>query len=374
MTTGASGAATPLLAAHHGPAAPLDGARVVVTGGAGFIGSHLVDQVVSQGAASVSVVDNLVTGKRRNLGDALADPRVTLHQQDLRDGAATARLLAGADIVFHLACLGVRHSLRNPFENHDVNATATLTLLELARHAEVGRFVHISTSEVFGTAQYVPMDETHPTWPETVYGAAKLAGEAYARAAYRTHGFPTVVLRPFNTFGPRSHHEGDSGEALPRTVVRMLGGQRPVVFGDGRQTRDFMYVEDTARAIALAGVVPGVEGQTFNLGTGSEVSILEGIAAIARVLGRDDLSPLHLEPRPGDVRRLHGDPRRFAELTGFAPRVSFEEGITRLVDWFRAQAGVADLLADVSERNWLPDPVLDRETDRVATGTVGGDA
>jgi UDP-glucose 4-epimerase len=171
----------------------LHGTNILVTGGAGFIGSHLVDELVLR------------------LAD---DPRLRLVTEDVRSEQALD-LVDGADVVFHLACLGVRHSLHDPRENHEVNATATLELLERARTAGVRRFVHVSSSEVFGTAQYAPMDEKHPTWPETVYGGSKLAGEAYARAAFRTHGMPVVVVRPFNTFGPRSHFEGDSGEVLP---------------------------------------------------------------------------------------------------------------------------------------------------------------
>lgn len=329
---------------------------MVVTGGAGFIGSHVTDVLLRNGVRQLTVVDNLVNGTKSNVADALGDSRVTLSTADIREEDTMTAVCNQADLVYHLACLGVRHSLHNPDENHAVNATATLRLLEIARRTGVGRFVQVSTSEVFGTAQYVPMDERHPTWPETVYGASKLAGEAYARAAYRTHGLGVVILRPFNTYGPRSHHEGDSGEALPRAVVRVLGGQRPVIFGDGRQRRDFMFVRDTARAVALAGVVPGIEGDTFNLGTGTEISIGEAMAAVLREAGREDLTPLHLEARPGDVRRLHGDPRRFSELTGFAPEIRFSDGIQELVDWFRHRPEpIESLLASVQDRNWLAD-------------------
>ncbi|HMO11878.1 MAG TPA: NAD-dependent epimerase/dehydratase family protein, partial [Actinotalea sp.] len=229
----------------------LAGARVLVTGGAGFIGSHLVDELLTNhDPAAVVVIDNFATGHRANLERLGQDDRLELVEADLRDDDAREAAVRGADVVMHLACLGVRHSLRDPWENHEVNAGATLRLLETARAAKVDRFVHVSSSEGFGTAQYAPMDEVHPTWPETVYGASKLAGEAYARAAYRTHGMPTVVARPFNTFGPRSHFEGDSGEVIPRTIVRALCGLPPLVYGSGEQTRDFMHVSDTARGLA----------------------------------------------------------------------------------------------------------------------------
>ncbi|MBF0156080.1 MAG: SDR family NAD(P)-dependent oxidoreductase, partial [Magnetococcales bacterium] len=175
--------------------------RILVTGGAGFIGSELTHQLAAAGHRVV-VVDNLVNGKRENLAALLGD-RVQLIVGDIRDETTLGPLLQGVEVVYHLACLGVRHSIHSPRENHDVNATATLSLLKLARQARVGRFVHVSSSEVYGTARQVPMTEEHPTLPMTVYGAAKLAGECYARAYQSTYGFPTVVVRPFNAFGPR---------------------------------------------------------------------------------------------------------------------------------------------------------------------------
>ena len=188
---------------------------VLVTGGAGFIGSHLVTVLLEGGAREVRVLDNFATGRHANLDHLRNDPRLCIHEGSVLDDAAAAHSCAGVDVVFHLACLGVRHSLHAPLENHRVNAEGTLIMLEAARHAEVGRFVHVSSSEVYGTARYTPMDEEHPTCPTTVYGAGKLAGESYARAYFATYSFPTVVVRPFNNFGPRSHFEGDSGEVIP---------------------------------------------------------------------------------------------------------------------------------------------------------------
>jgi UDP-glucose 4-epimerase len=336
----------------------LNGTRVLVTGGAGFIGSHLVDELVRRGAASVTVVDDLVNGRRENLAHHTADGaaddvRVRLVAEDIRSEAALA-LVDDADVVFHLACLGVRHSLHDPRENHEVNATATLELLERARAAGVRRFVHVSSSEVFGTAQYAPMDEKHPTWPETVYGGSKLAGEAYARAAYRTHGMPVVVVRPFNTFGPRSHFEGDSGEVLPRTIVRALCGLPGFVYGDGEQTRDFLHVSDTARALAEIAECDAAVGRTVNVGSGAEVTINELVTTVARLAGRPDLEPVRLEARPGDVRRLLVDNTLVRELTGFEPRTGFEQGVADLVDWFRSRPeSPQEMLSRIEDRNWV---------------------
>ena len=220
-------------------------ARVLVTGGAGFIGSEVVYQLAIEGAKVVTV-DSLVNGHRQNL-EGLPESQVELVVADIRDTQQMAQTMRGVDIVFHLACLGVRHSIHSPRENHEVNATATLGLLREARAAAVKRFVHVSSSEVYGTALWVPMTEEHPTYPETVYGASKLGGECYTRAFYRTYGYPTVVVRPFNTYGPRSHHEGDSGEVIPKLMLRCIAGRPVVAFGDGNQTRDFTYVSDIAR-------------------------------------------------------------------------------------------------------------------------------
>lgn len=334
--------------------AELHGRTVLVTGGAGFIGSELVRQAAEAGAAVVAV-DNLVNGKRENLAGVLGN-QVRLEVVDIRDAAAMERLLTGVDIVYHLACLGVRHSIHDAQENHAVNATATLSLLSEARDKAVGRFVYISTSEVYGTARTVPMTEAHPTLPHTVYGGAKLAGECYARAFHDTHGYDTVVVRPFNAYGPHSHHEGDSGEVIPKFMLRCLAGEPMVVFGDGSQTRDFTFVADTARGILAAGVADGVVGETINLGQGAEISIRELADQVKAVLDRPDATVEFDDPRPGDVLRLYADPAKARALLGFEPRVSLAEGLARLRDWYNAAgADPAALLRDEVRHNWEVD-------------------
>ncbi|MCO5171218.1 MAG: GDP-mannose 4,6-dehydratase [Planctomycetes bacterium] len=328
--------------------------HVVVTGGAGFIGSSLCALLAARGERVVAL-DDLATGSPANLEDAAAEAGVAppeLVRGDVRDEALLARTFAGARAVFHLACLGVRHSLRQPVENHDVNATGTLRALEAARRRDVPRFVCVSTSEVYGTARHAPMTEDHPTLPHTVYGASKLAGEGYARAYHLTWGYPTVVVRPFNAYGPRSHHEGDSGEVIPRFVLRALAGRPLVVFGDGAQTRDFTFVEDTARGILEVGLHPDAAGQTVNLGSGAELTINALADLVREVTGRD--VPVERQaPRPGDVLRLLADSGRARERFGFAPRVGLREGLERLVAWYRRQ-GVdpAVLLAREVVRAW----------------------
>lgn len=324
--------------------------RVVVTGGAGFIGSELTRQLAEAGA-TVMVIDDLSTGKRENL-DGLPGGRVRLIEGDVRDPAMVEHL-RGAEVVYHLACRGVRHSIHSPAENHDVNALGTLRLLLASREAGVGRFVHVSSSEVYGTAKWVPMTEDHPTFPATIYGGSKLAAEAYARAFHETYRHPTVIVRPFNTYGPRSHHEGDSGEVIPRMIVRCLARRPRVVFGAGTQTRDFTHVRDTARGILLAGSADGVIGETINLGTGVEVAINDVAERVAAVVGGDQPPVVHDAPRPGDVLRLCADIGKARSLLGFAPKVGLDEGLASVRDWFQSRPESPEqLLEEQTTRNW----------------------
>ena len=324
---------------------------VLVTGGAGFIGSELVRQLAARGER-VLVIDNLINGKRENVADVLSE-HVVLMQADVRDVDGFRSRLREVKAVYHLACLGVRHSLHSPHENHDVNATATLRLLSACRESEVPRFVYVSSSEVYGTARWAPMTEDHPTSPCTVYGASKLAGECYARACFRTYGYPACVVRPFNTYGPRSHHEGDSGEVIPKFLLRCLADRPMIVFGDGTQTRDFTYVSDTAAGILLAGNSEASVGETINLGSGQEVSVNDLARTIALVAGRPAAGIRHDRPRPGDVLRLCADISVAREKLGYAPTVSLAEGLKRLLAWYEAQ-GVSpeDLLQQEIVHNW----------------------
>jgi UDP-glucose 4-epimerase len=329
----------------------IQGKTYLVTGGAGFIGSELCRQLRAAGAL-VRIVDNLANGHRENVAEILA-PNCELHVTDIRDLDAMQALLAGCDGVFHLACLGVRHSIHSPMENHEVNATATLNLLRLAREAGVPRFVYVSSSEVYGTAQSVPQPEEHPTYPMTVYGAAKLAGECYTRAFHRTYDYPTVVIRPFNSYGPRSHHEGDSGEVIPKFLLRTLAGKPMVIFGDGSQTRDFTFVSDTARGILVAGLADSTVGETINIGSGFEIPIRELADEVRLVTNRPDAVIIHEADRPGDVLRLYSDTSKAHRLIGFEPRVSLRDGLTQLLAWYQSQGKTPEeMLRTEIVKNW----------------------
>ncbi|MEW5984263.1 MAG: GDP-mannose 4,6-dehydratase [Acidobacteriota bacterium] len=323
---------------------------ILITGGAGFIGSEVTRQLASA-SRRVIVVDNMVNGRRENLSGA--GDGVTIEVADIRDAARMRALMGDVATVLHLACLGVRHSIHSPRENHDVNATGTLTLLAAAREAGVDRFVHVSSSEVYGTARWVPISEEHPTYPETVYGASKLAGECYARACYRTYGLPTVVVRPFNTYGPRCHHEGDSGEVIPRFMLRCLAGQPMVIFGDGRQTRDFTYVADTARGIIAAAGTEELVGETVNLGSGIEVSVADLARLVALAADKPGAPVTYDTARPGDVRRLMAETSKARQALGFTPSVTLEEGLKLLLAWYTNQPqSPAELLEHEQVRNW----------------------
>jgi UDP-glucose 4-epimerase len=187
----------------------------------------------------------------------------------------------------------------------------------------------------------------------TVYGAAKLAGESYTRAFHRTYGYPTVVVRPFNAYGPRCHHEGDSGEVIPKFLLRCMAGKPMVVFGDGTQTRDFTFVDDTARGILLSGLADRAVGETINLGQGSELSINELAIEVGRVVGREDAPVIHDRPRPGDVLRLYADSTKARELLGFKTTVTLSEGLARLKQWYEGlDTKPVQLLESEITHNW----------------------
>lgn len=324
---------------------------ILVTGGAGFIGSHLVDALVVAGH-EVTVLDDLSTGSRENLDQATRQGGVRLVEGSILDPDAVAVAMVGCDRVFHLAVQCVRRSLGHPLENHEVNATGTLRVLEAARRHGVRRFLYCSSSEVYGNSGDGLLHEGSPLAPTTVYGAAKLAGEYYTLAYARTYGLPVVVARPFNAYGPREHDQGDLAEVIPRFVIRVLNGLPPVIFGDGSQGRDFTYVTEVARGLLMTGFSDALAGDVVNLARGSMITIREVAAAVTRLLGRPDLAPAFTAPRPGDVQALHADTRRAREFLGYQAALSFEEGLRLYLDWFRHTHPDPAVLLESEVVNW----------------------
>jgi UDP-glucose 4-epimerase len=328
-------------------------ARVLVTGGAGFIGSHLVDYLVSKGCR-VTVLDNFRKGTHGNLAESGRSGRLEIIEGDITDAQTCFDAVAtGTDAVFHLACLGVRHSLHNPFENHEVNAMGTLQMLLAARKVGVGRFIYMSTSEVYGAASTFPLTENAATWPTTVYGASKLAGEHYSAAFATCYGMPVTRVRCFNNYGPRAHFEGDSGEAVPRFILRALAGEPPIIFGDGSNTRDFLYVKDCAEALVSIAECDALVGEIVNLGYGEEVRIDMLARLVLEATGRTDLIPVLSPDRPGDVPRLWVDSSKLRAATGFRPRTPPQRGLPATVEYFRGVfAAQPDCLDRMQTRNW----------------------
>ena len=326
----------------------LAGERIVVTGGAGFIGSHVVDQLVAAGAEVVAL-DDFSAGHRENLADAERNGARVV-RADVRDAEPVRRELEGAKAVIHMACDNLRASLRAPMHTHEVNAKGTLVTCLAAVDAGVERFVYVSSSEAYGSAVVIPMGEDHPLLPTTVYGASKAAGELYAQGCMRTYGLPVVVIRPFNSYGPREHASGTSAEVIPKFVTRIRAGLAPVIFGDGTQTRDFTWVEDTAAGIVAATACDELVGESVNIAFGSGVSIGEICDLLLEILDAQDLRPEFQPPRPGDVMHHVSLTTKARELLGFQATTPIREGLERYVEWTRGRvdgAGDPEIV-----RNW----------------------
>jgi len=326
--------------------------KILITGGAGFIGSHLVDELLKIGH-EVTVIDNLVNGTLDNLDDACRNPKFKFINGDILDSGLCIKVTKGIDIIYHLACLGVRHSIHSPFLNHRVNAEGTLNILQAARENNIRHFFYISSSEVYGKVKEFPIKESSLPEPLTVYGASKLVGEHYTHAYSECFGLKCTVLRIFNNFGPRAHYEGDAGEIIPRSIVKLLYNQQPVIFGDGCVTRDFFYVKDTARALSCLLNFDNLSGSTLNIGTGQEISMKNLIESIVKLMGKEHIGICFLDDRPADVPRLWVDAKRFYDLTGFTSQISFEEGLGETIRYFEKLKSKNNLIEAIADKNWI---------------------
>jgi len=305
----------------------------LVTGGAGFIGSHIATALVERGDR-VRVLDNLSTGHKSNL--AHLGKRVELIEGDVADGKAVVAAIQGVDCIFHQAALAsVPRSVEKPLETHAVCVTGTVTLLDAARRAGVRRVVYAGSSSAYGDQPTSSKRETDLPSPLSPYAAAKLAAEHYCHAFTATYGLETVTIRYFNVFGPRQDPKSEYSAVIPLFVTAMLAGRRPTIFGDGRQSRDFTYVDNVVRGNLLAADAQGVVGRTINVACGYQTDLLDLVAAINRVLGTD-LQPSHAEPRVGDVRESLADITQARQLLAYEPTVHFEDGLRRSIDYYRA--------------------------------------
>jgi len=329
----------------------VENSRVIVTGGAGFIGSHLVDRLLANGN-SVLIIDDFSSGSWQNLAHHGTNAALNVADVSILNESALYDLFRGTDFVFHLACRNVRLSLSQPTIVHDVNATGTLNVLKAAAKAQARRFLYCSSSEVNGTADIVPMPEDYHFKPETIYGASKLTGEYYTQVFERSGWLETVVVRPHNTYGPREHYDGIKGEVIPRFILWALAGQPPLIYGTGKQTRDFTFVTDTADFLIKIMECDSARGMCLNLCRGQEISILD-IARIVGELTGITFEPIMLPGRPSDVLRLFGDTTRLLNIIGECPRITIQEGLARTLEWFRNHVPVnKEILDSMSQENW----------------------
>ena len=310
--------------------------KFLVTGGAGFIGSHVATALVERGD-QVRVLDNLSTGHLANL--AHLEGRIEFLEADLLDAAAVAKAVERVDCVFHQAALAsVPRSVEAPLDTNAACVTGTLMLLEAARKAGVRRVVYAGSSSVYGDQPNPSKAETDLPAPLSPYAAAKLAGEYYCQAFQATYGLETVSIRYFNVFGPRQDPQSQYAAVIPIFVTAMLAGRQPTIFGDGTQSRDFTYIDNVVEGNLLAADAPEAIGRTLNVACGEQCNLLELVEAINAALGTQ-IEPLFAAPRPGDVKESLADIALARELLGYEPLIDFAEGLRRSIDFYRTLVG-----------------------------------
>jgi nucleoside-diphosphate-sugar epimerase len=305
----------------------------VVTGGGGFIGSHIVENLVRQRNTVVKVIDDFSTGKRENVEAFKND--VEIIEADIADTKNLAQFLKGADYVIHQAAIpSVPKSILDPLKSHNANVNGTLNLLLACRDAGVKRVVYASSSSLYGDSPTLPKHEGMMPNPLSPYGAQKLFAEMYCQVFTKAYGIETVSLRYFNVFGPRQDSTSQYSGVLALFIPAVLQGRRPTIYGDGLQSRDFTYVQNVVEANLLACKLPGVGGQVFNVACGDRITVNSMLHQINKIVGVD-ISPVYAEPRSGDIKHSQADITRAREHLGYEPKVSFEEGLRATVEWYR---------------------------------------
>ena len=307
-------------------------AQYLVTGGAGFIGSHLAEELVRRGD-TVRVVDSLITGKRQNVAHL---PQVEFIEGDLADLAVARRAVAGVDFVLHQAAIpSVPRSVQDPITSNRANIDASLNVLVAARDAGVRRVVYAGSSSAYGNQPTLPKVETMPTAPLSPYALQKLVAEQYCQMFTELYGLETVTIRYFNVFGPRQDPSSPYSGVISLFISALCEGRRPTIYGDGEQTRDFTYVANVVDGVLRACHAPKASGQVINVATGGRVS-LNHLFQTVRELVKADAEPIYAEPRAGDVRDSQADISKARQLLGYTPVVSFEDGLDKTVEWYRS--------------------------------------
>ena len=309
----------------------LKDSRIAVVGGAGFIGSHIVDQLLAEPVKEVIIVDNFVRGTRANIEQALQDPRVTLVEGSITDRPLMDRVLAGADGLFLLAALWLYECVHEPRKALEVNVDGTWNVIEAAKAAGVKRIVYSSSASVYGDAVTLPMTEEHPFNNRTMYGATKIAGEQFLRSQFEQHKLPYVALRYMNVYGPRMDYKGTYVSVIMKVLDKIDAGERPVVFGDGSQAYDFVHVSDVARANILS-MKSDVADESFNVGTGVQTTINELVKELLAITG----TSLTIDYRPNEqmfVTNRVGSTEKAARMIGFEARTPLTDGLRSVVEW-----------------------------------------
>lgn len=307
--------------------------KALVTGADGFIGSHLVDLLLAEGI-EVRALSQYNSFNNWGWLEGNNHPQLEVVCGDVRDAAFCRHISQGVDTIFHLAALiAIPYSYVAPESYVDTNVTGTLNICQAAKDAGVERLIVTSTSEVYGTAQYVPIDESHPRQPQSPYSATKIGADAIAKSFYNAFGLPVVIARPFNTYGPRQ----SARAIIPTIISQIANGEREIKVGDLTPTRDFNYVADTCRGFLALALADGVEGEEVNIATGTEVSMADTLSMIAEIMGADVkyvVDPQRLRPGKSEVFRLCGDNRKICSLTSWRPEISLHEGLERTIRWF----------------------------------------
>ena len=316
------------------------GSTVLVTGGGGFIGSHLVHRLLHDGY-KVRILDNFATGSRENVQPLLDD--VELIEGDIQSYERAHNAVRGCELVFHQAALpSVPRSIQDPLTSNASNVIGTLNILLAARDEEVRRVIFASSSSVYGANPELPKHEGMATLPISPYAVAKQAAEGYCRAFFQVYGLQTVALRYFNVFGPRQDPLSQYAAVVPKFITALLEGRQPLVFGDGQQSRDFTYIDNTVDANILAASAEGAAGQAFNIACGDRISLNDLLTEIRELIGTD-LEAQYLDPRPGDVPHSLADISKARELLGFNPEIDLRDGLARTIEHHR-EIGAAEEL------------------------------